>query len=88
MLAYLCDENYPEFRFPKWYPFSFFEVVDSRLSKYWEIGQFDFSEKYGKVAIISFPEWARDATFYERLVDGDPEALKVFEKYKTLIDAE
>jgi hypothetical protein len=62
---------------PTWIPATVFEVIDGSLPASWKVGYFRFGaeEQY---PILSFPEWADDHAFYERLVDGDPEATRIF----------
>lgn len=40
------------------------------------------------VGIISFREWIEDASFFERLVDGDAEARRAYEAEKTRLHAD
>jgi hypothetical protein len=63
---------------PTWMPSPLFEVVDGRLPSSWQVGYFRFSRD-DQYPILSFPEWARDHSFYERLVDGEEEAVRVFD---------
>jgi hypothetical protein len=37
--------------------------------------------------VLSFPEWATDRFFYERLVDGDQDAVAVFELRRLAAEA-
>jgi len=89
---YLCDDNYSErdyMPFPLWYPSPLFEIIDRRLSKYWE-----FDAQPGERCespsgvIVAFPEWAKDPFYYDRLTDGFEPEIALFRKYKKLIDAE
>ncbi len=70
----LNDDGHP---WPTWAPAPLFEVVDGELPTSWKIGYFKF-DRENQYPILSFPEWADDHTFYERLVDGDETAVKVF----------
>jgi hypothetical protein len=36
--------------------------------------------------IVSFPERAADHRFYERLVEGEPDAVRVFSHRRTAVD--
>ncbi len=65
-------------RWPTWAPSPLFNVDDGRLPASWQIGYFRFSDE-DQYPILSFPEWATDHRFYERLVDGETEAVRVFE---------
>ena len=62
---------------PIWMPAPLFEVVDGSIPVSWIVGYFRFSRD-SQYPMISFPEWATDHEFYERLVDGEPEAARVF----------
>jgi hypothetical protein len=71
----LDDDGNP---WPTWAPSPLFEVDDGRLPTSWQIGYFRFSLE-DQYPILSFPEWATDHRFYERLVEGEAEATRVFE---------
>lgn len=82
---YLCTEDYDEY--PKPFAAEFFDVSDHRLSSYWNL--VSSNQEDGKVlSSLVFDEWAKDPTFYERLIDDDPEVLQSFRKYRHLIDQE
>lgn len=68
------DDGHP---WPTWTPAPLFEVVDGAVPASWRLGYFNFSRE-NQYPILSFPEWAEDHTFYERLVDGDEAAVRVF----------
>ena len=82
---YLCaeeDDNYPV-------PFAaeFFEVFDDRLSSYWKL--LVYKQSFGEMlSLLLFDEWAKDYYFYEHLLDGYPENIKLFLKYRRLMDQE
>jgi hypothetical protein len=71
------------------FPSFLFKVVDNRLSSFFVLGEsgkrFSSNGKAENVPFISFPEWANDKTFYDRLIDGDREAQHIFNKYKNLL---
>jgi len=62
---------------PTWMPAPLFDVEDGSLPATWRVGYFRFSRE-NQYPILSFPEWAADHHFYERLVDGEAEAVRVF----------
>lgn len=64
-------------RWPLWEPSGLFEVEDGTIPASWIFGnyRFDRNEQY---PILSFPEWAGDFSYYERLLDDEPEALEIF----------
>lgn len=63
--------------YPKWNPAALFEVSDPSLPASWVFGYIRVPgrEEY---PVISFPEWALDGHFYERLVDGFGDATDTF----------
>lgn len=73
--------------YPKPISLDFFEVSDARLSKYWRLS---YSPEEGRESssALAFDEWSQDFSFYERLIDGDGDALKIFNKYRLLMDLE
>lgn len=71
----LDDEANP---WPIWSPSALFEVVDGALPPTWIVGyrRESIEDQY---PVISFPEWANDHSFYERLLDRDDTAWDVFQ---------
>lgn len=65
---YLHDDD--DLSWPVWYPGNLFNVVDGSLPPSWVYGYVRISRD-SQFSLISFPEWAEDRFFYERLVDGD-----------------
>ena len=80
---YLCTEDGPDY--PIWYPLPLFEIVDSRASRIWRLAV-DLSRS-GDARIVP-EDWARDNYFYDRLTDGDPEAVRAWDKMKTILEIE
>lgn len=68
------DDGHP---WPTWVPAPLFDVIDGSLPPSWRVGYFRFSRD-NQYPILSFPEWAQDHQFYERLVDRDPGAVETF----------
>lgn len=87
---YICDNDWERDRlYPLWYAAPLFEIVDRRVSRYWEIDSSPGERCESQSGIIvAFHEWVSDPFFYERLTDCDPDAVAVFRKYKRLIDEE
>ncbi|TFC22116.1 hypothetical protein E3O55_19020 [Cryobacterium sp. MDB1-18-2] len=58
-------------------PSALFDVTDGSLPASWIVGynRFTVEEQF---PLISFPEWADDRGFYERLLDREPNAVQVF----------
>lgn len=72
---------------PTLYPAEVFNITNKNLSSYWQLSSIIYPDGI-KVTSLVFDEWAKDSLFYERLIDGDPEALALFKKYKILMDKE
>jgi len=86
---YICDEDYQPGGYPVWYPLPLFEVIDRRMSRYWEIGvRRSASKEDVGDPIVAFKEWVEDFAFYERLTDGDAQAVATFENFKATMDDE
>ncbi|WGD37432.1 hypothetical protein [Lysinibacter sp. HNR] len=64
--------------YPIWHPRAIFVEVDDLIPENWvscdHVGY--NGEKY---TTVSFPEWARDPYFYERLVGGDEVTVAIYE---------
>ena len=80
---YICAEEYDEYPIPE--AAEFFNVSDNKLSSYWRLSVI---EKEGRESTIVFEGWAKDPSFYANLLDGDPEAIVLFRKYRELMDRE
>lgn len=80
---YILDDDGHEW--PTRIPAPLFEVVDGSLPDSWRIGYFHFARE-DQYPILSFPEWAEDHHFYERLVDGDADTVRIFNERKREID--
>ena len=74
---YVFDDNRQPY--PVWRLAPLFEISDPLLSPDWVVGYVRKGQDDEGFPLISFPEWARDHFFYERLVDGDASAVAVFE---------
>lgn len=72
---YILDDD--ELPWPVWAPAPLFDVIDGTLPNSWQFGYFRFSLEQ-QFPLLSFPEWAADHFFYERLVDGEEDAVRVF----------
>jgi len=87
---FVADDDYSGYPFA--YSATFFQVVDDRLSRCWRFyhasDHLNNSANEGDALLIAFPEWARDITFYERLVDSDEMAVSEFNRMKSLMDVE
>lgn len=73
---YVFDDN--KLTYPVWKLAPLFEVSDPALPHDWIVG-YTRSDNYPEsYPVFSFPEWALDHYFYERLVDGDATAVAIF----------
>ncbi|MEG3917771.1 hypothetical protein QUA07_01330 [Microcoleus sp. T3_A4] len=78
---YICDDNYSYY--PIQTPAPLFEVVDNRVSKYWQ-----FMLDPNGVLRFAFEQWFTDPYFYDKLTDQEEAEVEIFEKVKELMDAE
>jgi hypothetical protein len=77
---YICDNNFSYY--PVWKPCPLFEIVDNRISRYW-VFSYKKGLNYTKAhAIWSYPEWADDPNYYDKLTDGDKREVSLFKAYK------
>jgi hypothetical protein len=83
---FICDDNYTFY--PVWNPAPLFEIIDHRLSCFWEFNYFVEMSADKTQLIVAFPEWARDRLYYDRLTNGIEADVKIFERYKELIEKE
>ncbi len=80
---YVADEDFTYY--PVWRPAPLFELIDGRLSRTWRAGLQGSSRKEW---VLAFDEWAADPLYYERLVNGDAEAIQIFERNRRVMEAE
>jgi hypothetical protein len=78
---YICDDNY--MYYPMQNPAPLFEVVDSRVSKYWRFNLYP-----NGLLKIAFKQWFSDPYFYDKLTEQEEQTVLIFEQVKDLIDAE
>lgn len=84
---YVCDDDFTHF--PVWKPAPLFEIVDPRVSRYWEINcSLDGRGESDTGIIVAYPEWARDPYYYEHLADNREAEVQIFSRYRKLIDEE
>jgi hypothetical protein len=84
----LVDDT--EVDYPKFYPSEFFVVTDNRTSRFWVNRKSGFYpiEEIQYPVLISFDEAVTQADFFDKLINGDEEAIETFKKYKKLIENE
>ncbi|MBO1345976.1 MAG: hypothetical protein EBE86_000570 [Hormoscilla sp. GUM202] len=78
---YICDDNF--IYYPQKNCAPLFEVVDNRTSKYWR-----FQLWQNGLLEIAFVHWLNDPYLYEKLTDREPAEVDLFDRIKTLMDAE
>lgn len=83
---YVIDER--NLSYPVWYPSPIFSVINSQVSVFWRVGIHSIGIDNIKIPIISFREWVDGKNYYEMLMDGDSQAISIFEKYKKMMDDE
>lgn len=77
----ICTTEHDESPTP--YPSEVFEIISGEISKYWGItGKGNGNSEF----YLSFKEWTKN--FFERLIDGDPEAINMFLDYRKKMDEE
>lgn len=82
---YLCTEEDDDY--PKPFAAEFFEVIDEHISQYWILNSVPSGERENSTSLV-FDEWSKDPSFYERLIDGEPNAVLLFSKYRDLMNSE
>ncbi len=83
---YVFDDDLQPY--PVWNLASLFEIPDPSLPRDWVVGYVRKGADDEGCPLISFPEWASDHLFYERLVDGDGDAVAVFEARRVSAEGE
>ncbi|MCP4401647.1 MAG: hypothetical protein GY801_30645 [bacterium] len=79
---YLCPFEDDEDPTP--FPAELFNIVDDTIPSCWKLS---YQNNRGTLKTeLVFPEWSRDPLFYEQLVDGDPEKIRLFKKYRQLLE--
>ena len=84
-LFLLCTEINEEYPIP--FDPAFFEIVDGRFSSFWRLSFFEYEENKCSTSIV-FEEWANNPMFFEKLLDGEPEEVATFSRYRKLMDEE
>ncbi len=74
--------------YPVHKPVVLFDIVDPRVSQYWEIGFHLDKETGRKDQIIAYKEWVREPYYYGGLLEGEEREVKIYKHYKSLMDKE
>jgi len=89
---FIADDTYDGKHYPFAYPARLFSLVDNRVSRHWVFGfafsRGDESRRATMTSLFAVEPWAKDETFFERLVDGEDDCVKRFDKYKGSLDCE
>ncbi|TAE95195.1 MAG: hypothetical protein EAZ79_19885 [Oscillatoriales cyanobacterium] len=64
-------------------PAPLFEIIDGRYSRYWHV-----QLATNGLLEIAFEHWFSIPYFYDKLTDGEAEAVLIFDKIKELMDSE
>ncbi len=64
---------------PMPYCASAFEIVDARISEHWSFAFTPMNPDFQ--SILSFQDWVQDAHFYDRLLDGETDAVRSFNRF-------
>jgi hypothetical protein len=83
--AWFYIQNDDGLAWPTWTPASVFEILDGHMPASWILNYFRLAPD-DQYPLISFPEWAADHYFYERLVDGEPEAVRIYASRRAEVD--
>lgn len=78
---YICDDNF--IYYPQKHCAPLFEIVDSRISKYWRFKLWE-----NGLLEIAFAPWLNDPYFYDKLTDQEPAEVDLFKRIKALMDLE
>ncbi len=73
---------------PSWIPSELFEMVDSKLSRYWHYDVNPDDSKNTIDTVWGYKELTDNSTHFDKLVDWDKAALEIFNQYKELMDLE
>jgi hypothetical protein len=82
---YVLDDHQLPYRV--WEPAPLFEVESGDIPQGWIVGYERPQNDELGFPVVSFPEWVMDGYFYERLVDGDEDAVAVFEHRRVAAEA-
>jgi hypothetical protein len=69
---------------PRPYGIELFEIVDATVPDGWRVTLATESDRVD-LLVLSFPAWSADPLFYERLVEGDKQALARLEEAEATI---
>lgn len=73
--------------YPEPFAAELFEVSCPKFSSCWRLYT-QVNRFLGPISYLVIPEWAENHTFYERLIDGEPEEVAIYNKYRNFMDNE
>jgi hypothetical protein len=79
---YVADDY--QLDWPIWYPAVLFKVVDGRIPSDWRFAQ--QGEGANSAVYLTFPEWADDWYFYDRLTDGNRKEVHIYREYRKRLE--
>lgn len=62
-------------------PSDFFDVVDSEIPSCWTLSCY-LEGGNEATTLLTSDEWSNDPCFYEKLIDGDDESVRIFAEQK------
>jgi hypothetical protein len=68
--------------YPVWKPAPLFDVVDGSVPAEWRFAHLSNPHTGASYPILSFPEWASDIFFYDRLIAREESAVTAFERHR------
>jgi hypothetical protein len=74
LLLLLISDDYS---LPHWAPLELFEPIDAKLPEDWFFST-NVANEHGVTAIWGYERLIRDRVHYERLVEGEPDAIEAF----------
>lgn len=67
---------------PTWYPYLLFELIDNSLPSNWFLKLYHPNTEFEIVSLLGFEELCNDEEFYDKLIERDKEAERIYFKRK------
>ena len=83
-IYYLTDVNGK----PDWFPYLLFEVTDNSIPKHWFVKIYVKNDDSYIYSICGFNELCNDIGFYDKLLERDETALRIYFKRKIELENE
>ena len=81
-LYVLIDENSR----PSWFPYQIFKIVDNAFPQNWFVKINDTREDTDFYNLIGFDELCNEENFYNRLIEREDEAMRIYFRRKIEIE--